>query len=51
MPSNHARIDVDLVQKTQYKIPPNKTAKKTPQKPWPLPELCIPEHGYRILPI
>ena len=49
MPSNHARIDADLVQKTQYKIPPNKTAKKTAPKPWPLPEFCIPEHGYQIL--
>ena len=38
MPSNRARIDADLVQKTQYKVPPNKTAKKPPPKPWPLPE-------------
>ncbi|OCK87802.1 uncharacterized protein K441DRAFT_650618, partial [Cenococcum geophilum 1.58] len=49
MSSNHARIDADLVQKTQYKIPPNKTAKKIPPKPWPLSEFCIPEHGYQIL--
>jgi hypothetical protein len=38
MPSNRARIDADLVQKTQYKVPPNKTAKKPPPKPWPLPK-------------
>ena len=38
MPSNHARIDADLVQKTQYKVPLNKTAKTPPPKPWPLPE-------------
>jgi len=38
MPSNRARINIDLVQKTQYKVPPNKTAKTAPPKPWPLPE-------------
>jgi len=38
MPSNHARIDADLVRKTQYKVPQNKTAKIPPPKPWPLPE-------------
>ena len=32
MPSNHARIDADLVQKTQYKIPQNKTAKNPPPR-------------------
>ena len=37
MPSNRARIDADLVQKTQYNVPPNKTAKIPPPKPWPLP--------------
>jgi len=38
MPSNHARIDADLVQKTQYKVPPNKMVKIPSPKPWPLPE-------------
>ena len=38
MPSNRARIDGDLVQKTQYKVPPNKIAKKPPPKPQPLPK-------------
>ena len=37
MPRNRARIDTDLVQKTQYNVPPNKTAKTPPPKPWPLP--------------
>ena len=37
MASNYARIDSDLVQKTQYKVPLNKTTKMTPLKPWPLP--------------
>ena len=37
MPRNRARIDADLVQKTQYNVPPNKTAKTPPPKPWPLP--------------
>ena len=36
MPRNRARIDVDLVQKTQYNIPLNKIAKTPPLKPWPL---------------
>ena len=49
MPSNHARIDADLVQKTQYKIPPNKTVKNPPPKLWLLPEFYIPKHGYQIL--
>ena len=38
MPSNHARIDEDLVQKTQYNIPLNKIAKIPPLKPQLLPE-------------
>jgi hypothetical protein len=38
MPSNRAKIDADLVPKTQYNVPPNKTAKKPPPKPWPLPK-------------
>ena len=38
MPSNRARIDIDLVQKTQYNVPLNKTAKTAPPKPWPLPK-------------
>ena len=38
MPSNRATIDADLIQKTQYKVPPNKTAKTPPPKPQPLPK-------------
>ena len=38
MPSNRATINTDLVQKTQYKVPPNKTAKTPLPKPWPLPK-------------
>jgi len=38
MPSNCTRIDTDLVQKTQYKVPPNKTVKTPPLKPWLLPK-------------
>ena len=38
MPSNCAIIDANLVQKTQYKVPLNKTAKTPPSKPQPLPE-------------
>ena len=38
MPSNRARINANLIQKTQYKVPPNKTAKTPPPEPWPLPE-------------
>ena len=38
MPSNRARIDVDLGQKTRYNVPLNKTAKIAPPKPWPLPK-------------
>ena len=37
MPSNYARINADLVQKTQYNVPLNKTAKTAPLKPWLLP--------------
>jgi hypothetical protein len=37
MPFNRARIDIDLVQKTQYNVPLNKMAKTAPPKPWPLP--------------
>ena len=38
MPSNRARINADLVPKTQYNVPPNKTAKKPLFKPQPLPK-------------
>ena len=38
MPSNRAIIDTNLIQKTQYKVPLNKTTKTPPSKPWPLPE-------------
>jgi hypothetical protein len=38
MPSNCTRIDADLVQKTQYNIPPNQITKKPCPKPWPLPK-------------
>jgi hypothetical protein len=38
MPSNRASNDLDLVQPTQYIVPPNRTAKKPPPKPWPLPK-------------
>ena len=38
MPSNRAIIDANIVQKTQYKVPLNKTAKTPPPKPWPLPK-------------
>jgi hypothetical protein len=38
MPSNRARIDVDLVEPTQYNVWLNQTAKKPRPKPWPLPK-------------
>ena len=38
MPSNRTSNDIDLVEPTQYNIPPNRTAKKPPPKPWPLPD-------------
>ena len=38
MPSNRARIDIDLVQPTQYHVPPYRCAKKQYPKPWPLPK-------------
>ena len=38
MPSNCARINIDLVQKTQYNVPLNKTAKTAPPKLQPLPK-------------
>ena len=37
MPRNRARINADLIQKTQYNIPLNKTVKTPPLKPWLLP--------------
>ena len=37
MPGNYARIDVDIVQKSQNNVPLNKIAKILPPKPWPLP--------------
>jgi len=30
--------DLDVVQKTQYKVPPTRIAKKTPPEPWPMPD-------------
>ena len=36
MPSNCAIINANLIQKTQYRVPPNKTAKTPPPKPQPL---------------
>ena len=38
MSFNRARINIDLVQPTKYNILPNRTAKKPPPKPWPLPK-------------
>jgi len=38
MLSNHASNDLDLVQPIQYIVLPNRTIKKPPLKPWPLPE-------------
>ena len=38
MPSNRARIDIDLVQPTQYHVLPYWCAKKQYPKPWPLPK-------------
>ena len=38
MPSNRARIDIDLVQPTQYHVPLHWCAKKQCPKPWPLPK-------------
>ena len=38
MPSNRTRIDADLIQKTQYNVPPNQIAKKPCPKPWSLPK-------------
>ncbi|OCK98982.1 uncharacterized protein K441DRAFT_653372 [Cenococcum geophilum 1.58] len=39
MPSNYTRIDADPVQKTQYKVPPNKTAKIPPPKALATPRI------------
>ena len=38
MPSNRTSNDIDLVQPTQYKVPPNRVAKKPPPEPWELPD-------------
>ena len=38
MPSNRSKIDIDLVQPTQYNVRPNWIAKKPCPKPWPLPK-------------
>ena len=57
MPRNRARIDADLVQKTQYNVPLNKTAKTPPPKPWPLPHFeplyidNLDDHGSTNLPL
>ena len=56
MPSNRTRIDIDLVQSTQYNVPPHKTAKIPPPKPWPLPNFeplhidNFDDHGSPNLP-
>jgi hypothetical protein len=56
MPSNHASNDPDLVQPTQYIVPPNRTAKKPPPKPWLLPKFepltidDFDDHGKPNLP-
>jgi len=36
MPSNRTSNDIDLVQPTQYKVPPSRVAEKPPPKPWEL---------------
>ena len=38
MPSNRTSNDIDLVQPTQYKVLPNRVAKKPPPEPWELPD-------------
>ena len=38
MPSNRTSKDIDFVQPTQYKVPPNRVAKKPPPEPWELPD-------------
>ena len=38
MPSNRSKINIDLVQPTQYNVRPNQSAKKPCPKPWPLPK-------------
>ena len=38
MPFNRTSNDIDLVQLTQYKVPPNWVAKKLPLEPWELPD-------------
>ena len=36
MPSNRTSNDIDLVQPTRYKVPPNRVAKKPHSEPWEL---------------
>ena len=38
MRSNRTSNDIDLVQPTQYNVPPNQVAKKPPPKLWKLPD-------------
>ena len=38
MPSNRARINIDLIKPTYYNVRPNQTAKKPRPKPQPLPK-------------
>jgi len=56
MPSNRTSDDIDLVQPTQYHVPPYRIAKKSPPKPWPLPDFVplnihdFDDHGTANLP-
>ena len=56
MPSNRTSNDIDLVQPTQYHVPPHRIAKKPPPKPWPLPDFVpldihdFDDHGTANLP-
>ena len=38
MPSNRAYNDVDIVQTTQYMVPPNWITEKPPPESWELPK-------------
>src|ERR1700733_5097779 len=56
MPSNRTSNDIDLVQPTQYKVPPNRVAKKPLPEPWELPDFeplhidDFDDHGTPNLP-
>jgi hypothetical protein len=56
MPSNRTRINADLVQKTQYNVPPNQIAKNPCPKSQPLPKFKplhiddLDDHGSPNLP-